>query len=182
MPPEEFADLILEYEAELDELHPPWRQPARSRMGAGIMGSRGVEDLEVKARVKWLLQRRKHLYDGKNWDVVVRTAIGPGGRARMVAMPIIPRTTHTPETLDAISRIRMAGKEAQASLPQIAARLGVPLKRVEALVIDCPEGGNLFHHARRKLAAAPQPAPIKIKSKAKAKPKSKAKAKAKKTS
>jgi len=154
LPPERFADQVLEIEAELTELHPSWREPARSRLGPGIVGSRGIEDLEIKARVKWLLQKRKHLYDGHDWDVVVKTALGPGGQVKMVAMPIIPRTQHTPETLAAISRVRMAGREAQASLPQIADRLGVSLKRVEALVLDCPEGGNLYHHARRRLAAA----------------------------
>jgi len=153
LPPEKFAAEIMEIEAELDQLHPPWKQPARSRLGRGIVGTKGIQDLEVKARCKWLLQRRKHLYDGKDWDVVVRSVHGRDGRVKMVAMPIIPRKRVTPESLRAAARKRMAGREEkQASLPQIAHRLGVPLKRLEALLLGAPEGSNLYHYARRKLA------------------------------
>lgn len=156
LPPERFAAVVVGIEAELDQLHPPWRQPARRRQGAGIVGSAGITDLELKARVKYLLQRRRHLYDGNDWEVVVKSTVGPGGKVKLMAMPIIPRNQHTPASLAAVSRMRMAGREAQASLPQIADRLSISLKRVETLVLDCPAGGNLFHHCRRRLAVDPQ--------------------------
>jgi len=153
LPPVRFAEQILEIEGELDQLHPAWRQPGRSRLGPrGIVGSRGIEDMNVKVRVKYLLQRRKHLYNGKDYEVVVKSIKQADGTWKMFAMPIIPRDEHTAESLAAASRLRMAGRSEQASLPQIAHRLELPLKVVEKLVLDAEPGANLFHHCRRKLA------------------------------
>ena len=151
LPPERFAHLIVEIERELDELYPPWKTPARSRLGAGIVGTRGIEDMTVKARAKWLLQRRKHLYDGHDYPVVVRAIVTPSGVTKLIAMPIVPRRRPTAIDLAAAAQ-RATG---QASLPQIAQRLGVPLAKVEALVLDAPPGADLYGHAKRKLDAPP---------------------------
>ena len=155
-PPPEYAEEIVRIEAELDQIHPPWRRPARSRMGPGIVGSAGIEDVERKARVKWLLQRRKHLYDGKNWVVVVTAIKGRDGGTKLHAHPVIPRPDHTPEAITAAARrswLRPEEQMHQASLPQIADQLRVPLERVERAVLDAPEGANLLAYVRKKLMA-----------------------------
>tara|TARA_R110000824_G_scaffold288220_1_gene476180 strand:- start:48 stop:593 length:546 start_codon:yes stop_codon:yes gene_type:complete len=158
LPPERFAEQILEIERELTELHPPWKAPAKSRLGAGIVGSRGVTDMAVKARVKYLLQRRKHLFDGHDWEVVIQTAMGPNGQVQMVAMPIIPKDRHTPASLAAASRTPMAGVGG-SSVTQVAKRLGVPVKTAAKLLLDCPAGTDAYQHARAKLAAGEKTKP-----------------------
>ena len=162
LPPDRFAEQILDIEAELDQLHPAWRQPARSRLGPrGIVGSRGIDDLHLKARVKYLLQRRKHLYNGHDYEVVIKSVKKPDGGFKLFAMPIIPRDRYTAESIAAASQMRMAGQAEQASLPQIADRLRIPLKQVEQYILDAEPGANLFHHCRRKLAQA-QAGPIEV--------------------
>lgn len=159
LPPERFAAQILELEGELTELHPGWKEPARSRQGPGgrgIVGSKGISDLAVKARVKYLLQRRKHLYDGNDWEVVVKSFVGAGGDVKLMAMPVIPKHPHTSESLATASRTPMAGRGGEPTLEQIAGRLGVTLGTVAKLVLDAPDGANLYHHARKKLAEKPK--------------------------
>jgi len=170
LPPERFAAQVLEIEKELDDLYPSWRQPARSRMGTagrGIMGTRGIEDLEVKARCKYLLQRRKYLYDGKDWEVVVQTTTDPSGRVRMFAGPADSKPQFTAESVALAARTPMAGQEHQASLPQIAHRLQVPIERVERAILDAPDGANLYHWCRAKLSKAPEPPKPKTKKRTK---------------
>ena len=167
MPPERFAADIVRIEDELDRLHPAWRQPIRHRRSPpGIIGSQGITDLEVKARVKWLLQRRKHLYQGEDLEVVVKAI--PGTDGRMVAMPLFPRFRHTPASLRQASERPMAGKSSnwqQASLPKIADRLGVSLESVEAAILDAPAGANLYAWARKKIAARGRtPQPVELRS------------------
>ncbi len=152
MPPERFAAEILRIEQELDEVHPTWRDPVmRGGRPAGIVGSYGIDDLERKARVKYLLQRRKHLYDGKDWEVIVKMGADRSGNPKLFAMPVISKPRPTQMDIAAASR-RVWAK--QPSLPQVADRLGVSLKQVETWILDCPEGEGIFHHCRRRKMAA----------------------------
>jgi len=154
LPPARFAEEIMRIEAELDQVHPPWRQPVGGKGRIGIVGSAGIEDDARKARVKWLLQRRKHLYDGKDYDVVVTSYKGRDGRMKMVAHPVIPKNEHTPESISEAAKrswLRPEERVYQASVPVIANTLRVSVERVERALIDAPEGANLLTWARRKL-------------------------------
>lgn len=163
LPPPQFAEEVARIEAELDQIHPPWRQPL-GRGRVGIVGSAGIEgDDARKARVKWLLQRRKHLYDGRDYDVVVTAYKGRGGVTKMMAHPIIPRERLTPEEVSAAARrswLKPEEQVHQASIPQIADLLRVPVERVERALLDAPEGANLLAWARKKLQAADNGAPL----------------------
>ncbi len=162
VPPDRFAAEILEIEKELDDLYPAWRQPSRSRLApnnTGIMGTRGIEDMEVKARAKVLLQRRKYLYDGKDFHPVLVTVQGADGRIRMFAHSAESKVTHTREGLHAASQTRRQSVEQQASIEQIARAMKVTPRQVEALVLDAPPGANLYHWARAKINARPKPTP-----------------------
>lgn len=160
LPPDRFAAEILELERELDELHPPWRQPMKRRRGRpGIVGSRGIEDIETKSRVKWLLQRRKYLYAGKDWDVTVSAVEKRDGSFRLFAHPLIPRQRHTARSLARAARYGRRSSSSDSapaapaapSLPAIAFELGVSLERVERAVLDAPRGADLLSYARSRL-------------------------------
>lgn len=163
-PPEEFAEEILRIEAELDQVHPTWKASLSGKGGKpGIRGSAGIEkDDSRKARVKWLLQRRKHLYDGKNFDVVVTSYIGRDGRAKMVAHPVVPRTNHTSESLAKDARrswLKPDEKVYDLNASQLADLLRVPEDRVvRALLSGEPPTGaaRLLDYVRSKLVEEDQ--------------------------
>jgi len=112
--PLRYADKIAEIEAELDAIHPGWSEPVKSRRGRGMKGTIGIEDIELKARVKYLLQRRKHLYAGKDWEVVIKSITGGNGQVRLWAMPLIPRGGPTPEQIAAAAVTPLIETKAKA--------------------------------------------------------------------
>ena len=146
----------MEIEAELDQIHPDWSKAASSRLGRGIVGTRGITDQPTKARAKYLLQRRKYLYAGNDWDVIVRTFDRADGSVGMVAEPLRPKREHTAASIrKAATQSRLSEGPQQASLPRIAHTLGATLEQVETWVSDCPSGANVYAWARRKAQEAP---------------------------
>ncbi len=68
----DLADLVLTYEAELDQLHAPWR------LAPSKEASFEAKPLDYKKRIKWLLKRRELLChtaggvpDPRDWQVQV---------------------------------------------------------------------------------------------------------------
>lgn len=105
-PPTQFAEAIAEIEKELDARYPAWREPVNTRRGpgSGFKGSMGLDakkQPELKARVKYLLQRRKHLYDGEDVECRVHTWEKADGTIGMVAYPLRQRRAVTPESVAA---------------------------------------------------------------------------------
>lgn len=150
IPPDEFAEAIFEIERELDELHPVWKQPAKSRLGPsgrGIVGSRGITETKVLVRVKWLLQRRKLLYQGKDWKVTIRRTTGRDGQPSLVALVSKPRSSYSNADIQAMAETPIR----QPSLPEIAHKMGISVKRAEALADGCPAGRSLYRHIRHRL-------------------------------
>lgn len=134
-PPEWAADEIVAIEHELDTLYPPWRRRLTSKSGkVGIVGSRGCEDLGKRARVKWLLQRRKYLYAGRDWQVRILSYTDRRGLPRMIAAPHRPRP------------VRMSAAQIQAAAERsstavgVGARLGWSEQRVERMTITPAQG------------------------------------------
>jgi hypothetical protein len=165
LPPEEFAAEVLEIERELTQLHPPWREPLRSRLGPnerGIVGSCGIPDDDIprRARGKYLLQRRKYLYDGKNLDVVVLAAETRNGRVRMAAGPVSqPRRHYRSEDIRELARAKWPERAPlMDQVPAVCQALGLDGETVRRALIDCPATSDPIAHVRQKLGIkAPPP-------------------------
>ena len=164
LPPEWAAQEVMEIERELTQLHPPWREPMFSRLGPGnrgIVGSSGIpdDDIERRARVKYLLKRRKYLYDGKDIEVVVLAAESRRGRVKMAAGPANqPRRHYSPADVRELARRKWPERAPlNAQVPTVCEALGLSREVVEKALVDCPGTSDPVKHVRRKLGIAPPP-------------------------
>jgi hypothetical protein len=159
--PPSYRAAIVEYETELDVIHPGWRSPEREKCRFDHF------DYDRKARVKWLLKRRSLLMRGMDWPVV----IAPDGRNKRQcyahAVPPAggqPReaTTSPPSPLAPAVIGSWVGAPAPlpVSLPELAATLRIPLETVEAAMAEAPQGVDArewcatWHKTRRRAKRA----------------------------
>ena len=161
LPPEQFAAEIMEIERELDQVVPDWQEPMFSRLGPQGRGIRGTasiakDDVERRSRAKYLLQRRKYLYDGHDWAVVVLTAESKRGPPRMGAGPARRTRRHyTPDDVRELSRRKWPERlPLMAQVPAVCEALGLDIETVERALVDCPATSDPTAHVRGKLGLA----------------------------
>jgi len=161
-PPQRFALEIIEIEAELEEIYPDSLKPVARGWGrplgmVGTMRFNGSD--EDRIRLKWLLQRRKALYSGRDSEISVRVKPGRGGRNSYVAFEIDPPAADlSPEGIKAAALRSRRGRSGRGrsggykprTIEGCAAKLGISPMRAARLAATLPAGVELFDHLQKE--------------------------------